>query len=210
VIPQELWEACEDATSAPLDPLVFAFDVAADRKSTAIAVCGLRDDRMPHVELVDVLSPITDAPARIAELVGRHNPAAVVADAAGPTAALLPALASLQVKVTLTTAPEHAMGAALFYDHVTSRTLHYRRTKSAKELDDAVLIATRRPLGDGGFAWSRKGSSASIAPLVACTLALWGNLTLAAPFDGPLIELIGAGPDEPDPHWGEPGERGRR
>jgi hypothetical protein len=189
VLPQELWMACEDPSSEPLDPLVFAFDVAADRRSTAIAVCGLREDGLPHVEIADLCMSTAEAPHRIAELVGRHNPMAVVADAAGPSAALLPALDGLQVKVRLTTAGEHAQGASMFYDLVTQRGLRYRRTEWAKELDLAVQVATKRPLGDGGFGWSRKGSSASIAPLVACTLALWGTQTINS-YDGPLLEVI--------------------
>jgi hypothetical protein len=189
VIPQERWMACEDPASSPLDPLCFAFDVAADRKSTAIAVCGLREDGLPHVEIVDVCG-IAEAPQRVAELVGRHKPTAVVADAAGPTAALLPALDALQVKVRLTSAPEHAQGAAMFYDCVMAQVLRYRRTKWAKELDQAVLIATKRSLGDAGFGWSRKGSSASIAPLVACTLAVWARQTIGLPYDGPLLEWV--------------------
>jgi hypothetical protein len=189
VLPEELWQSCEDPTSAPLDPLCFAFDVAADRRSTAIAVCGLRDDGLPHVEIADLCLSTAEAPHRIAELVGRHNPTAVVADAAGPSAALLPALEALHVKVRLTSAGEHAQGASMFYDLVTQRGLRYRRTAWAKELDLAVQVATKRPLGDGGFGWSRKGSSASIAPLVACTLALWGTLTINS-YDGPLLEVI--------------------
>jgi hypothetical protein len=189
VIPQDRWAACEDATSAPLDPVCFAFDVAADRRSCAIAVCGVREDGLPHIEVVAV-SDTAGAPQRIAELVGRHKPGAVVADAAGPTSALLPALDALHVKVTLTSAPQHAQAAAMLYDAVMAQALRYRRTKWAKDLDLAVLIATKRSLGDGGFGWSRKGSSASIAPLVSVTLALWGRMTIGAPYSGPLLEVI--------------------
>jgi hypothetical protein len=189
VIPQDRWTACEDAESSPLDPVCFSFNVAADRRSCAIAVCGVREDGLPHVEVVEVCG-IADAPQRVAELVGRHNPSAVVADAAGPTAALLPALDALHIKVKLTSAPEHAQGAAMFYDAVMAQALRYRRTKWAKDLDTAVQIATKRPLGDGGFGWSRKGSTASIAPLVAVTLALWGRQTLEPGYSGPLMEVL--------------------
>lgn len=40
-------------------------------------------------------------------------------------------------------------------------------------LDAAVRGATRRAMGDGAWAWSRKNSQADISPLVAATLALW-------------------------------------
>lgn len=38
-------------------------------------------------------------------------------------------------------------------------------------LDAAVEVATKRPLGDGGFGWGRKTSAGNIAPLVAVTIA---------------------------------------
>lgn len=145
---------------------------------------------MPHIEICDICLDIAYAPQRIAELAGKHKPSYVIADPKGPTAALLPALDHLHVKVRETTAPEHAQGAAMLLDAVTGQALRYRPTVWAEQLDLAVRVATKRPLDDGGFAWSRKGSSASIAPLVACTLALWGRMTLAQGEIGPLLEIF--------------------
>ena len=42
------------------------------------------------------------------------------------------------------------------------------------ELRQAVKGATKRPLGDA-WAWSRRKSTVDISPLVAATLALWGD-----------------------------------
>jgi hypothetical protein len=191
VIPQDRWMACEDAESTPLDPIVLAFDTAVDRQSgTAIAVCGAREDGLPHIEIADVCLDIAYAPQRIAELVRKHHPTYVIADPKGPTAALMPALDRLGVRVHETTAPEHAQAAAMFLDAVTGLALRYRPTIWTEHLDLAVAAAAKRPLGDGGFAWSRKDSNASIAPLVACTLALWGHQTLDQGYSGPILELI--------------------
>jgi hypothetical protein len=191
VIPQDRWMACEDAESTPLDPIVLAFDTAVDRRSgTAIAVCGAREDGLPHVEIADVCLDIAYAPQRIAELVSKHHPTYVIVDPKGPTAALMPALDRLGVRVHETTAPEHAQAAAMFLDAVTGLALRYRPTIWTEHLDLAVAAAAKRPLGDGGFAWSRKDSTASIAPLVACTLALWGHQTLDQGYTGPLMEWI--------------------
>jgi hypothetical protein len=41
-------------------------------------------------------------------------------------------------------------------------------------LNVALSVARKRPIGDGGFGWSRKDSESDITPLVASTLALWG------------------------------------
>lgn len=45
------------------------------------------------------------------------------------------------------------------------------------ELDDAAAAAVTRPISDAGFAWGRRASAGSIAPLVACTLAGHGAET---------------------------------
>jgi hypothetical protein len=56
------------------------------------------------------------------------------------------------------------------------------------ELNDAALIAKRRPLGDA-WAWSRKSSTdVSISPLVAVTLAHWASRS--APAADPMIHDV--------------------
>lgn len=190
VIPLDRWAACEDPQSSASDPLVLTFDTAADRRSgTAIAVCGANGD-LPHIEIVDVCLDIAYAPQRIAELVGEHHPTYVIANVKGPTAALIPALERLGVRVRETSAAEFAQACAMFLDAVTGIGLRYRPTIWVEQLDAAVAAAAKRPFGDGGFAWSRKDSNASIAALIACTLALWGHQTLDQGYTGPLLELI--------------------
>lgn len=52
------------------------------------------------------------------------------------------------------------------------------------DLTDAVRAAGKRTIGDGGWAWSRTKSAASIAALEGATLARWGVLSvpvMAAP-----------------------------
>ena len=96
-------------------------------------------------------------------------------------------------------AGELARACATFLDYVEAKSLRYRWTEP---LDLAVQNAATRPLGDSGFAWSRKSSAVDISPLVACTVALFGLLEFSAGERGPIIEIIG-GPEEVDPHWGE-------
>jgi hypothetical protein len=46
-------------------------------------------------------------------------------------------------------------------------------------LDAAVAGARRRPIGDAGlWAWDRRSGSSFVAPLVACTLARFGAVTV--------------------------------
>ena len=44
-------------------------------------------------------------------------------------------------------------------------------------LNTALGVARRRPIGDGGWGWSRKESGSDITPVTGATLALWGLLS---------------------------------
>jgi hypothetical protein len=48
-------------------------------------------------------------------------------------------------------------------------------------LDRAVAEAGRRPVGDAGWAWSRRVSDTDISPLVAATLAAWSARSRPVP-----------------------------
>jgi hypothetical protein len=75
------------------------------------------------------------------------------------------------VKVTEVGAGDHARACSAFVDGLEAPARLAHRAQAV--LDDAVLAAVRRPLGDA-WLWSRRRSAASIAPLVAVTLAAWG------------------------------------
>jgi hypothetical protein len=85
--------------------------------------------------------------------------------AAGVTAEL----ARLRVPFTALGAQDHARACGAFSDALAAGRLAHRAQAA---LDDAVLAAVRRPLGDA-WLWSRRRSGASIAPLVAATIAAW-------------------------------------
>ncbi len=172
ILNPESWRACEDPDPFALDPVTLAFDVSPDRAHTAIAASWQGEDGLPRVDVIERRDGTAGVPERLAELVTRHSAQGVISDPAGPAASLLPELERLGVEVTLVTATQHAQAAGLFFDAVEQRTLRYRRTKA---LDVAVENAVKRPLGDAGWAWSRKSSRVDISPLVSVTLALWGS-----------------------------------
>jgi hypothetical protein len=183
VIALEDWLALADPASRPVDPVCFAFDVTPDRAGASIAVCGLRPDGLAHVEIVERKRGTGWVPDRVAELVANHSPLAVICDAAGPAASLLPKLQDLDVDVLTVSAQEHAQGCGLIYDAVAEKTLRHLDTP---ELSAALKGAVKRPLGDA-WAWSRKSSSVDISPLVAVTLALWGTTTQQEDTKEPLF-----------------------
>lgn len=142
--------------------------MSPNRESSAIALSGVRGDGRAHVEVVEHRAGTRWVPDRMAELVARWNPSAVVLDPTSPAGSLLPRLEDAGVTVTQITAREHAQACGAFYDAVMDDSL---RHLDQVPLNAAVAGARKRPLGDA-WAWSRKASSVDISPLVAVTLAL--------------------------------------
>ena len=105
-----------------------------------------------------------------------------------PAGPLLDDLNRLGVSYELISgAGQLAQACATFLDRVEAKSLRYRWSEP---LDLAVQNAATRPLGDSGFAWSRRSSAVDISPLVAATVALFGLLEFGAGYSGPLLELI--------------------
>ena len=172
VLDLKLWAECEDAMSQPTDPLCLAFDVSPDRFAS-VAIAGHREDGLFHIEVIASRRGTSWVAEYVQERVRSHRPHAVVCDAYGPAASLIPALENMSIEVRAMTASEHGQACGQFVDQVEAGTLRYRPDDVLK---DAVRAAQTRPLGDA-WAWSRKGSSGNISPLVACTLALSASVT---------------------------------
>lgn len=171
VIPLADWNALKDAGSEMLDPVCIAFDVTPDGQSSSICAAGHRADGLLHVEVIETGAGTGWLPKRLAELVEKWKPVAVVCDPAGTAGGVLPKLNDLDVVTT--SAREHAQACSLLFDTVKQKGLrHLGTTELAVALDGAV----KRSLADA-WAWSRKSSSIDISPLVAVTLALWGLQT---------------------------------
>jgi hypothetical protein len=113
VISADEWNALVDAQSKVLDPVCFAYDVKPDRSWASIGVAGLRPDGLRHVELVDRQKGTGWVASRLAELVGRHDAAAVVCDPYGPAGSLVHEIEELGVEVQTVTAQEHAIACGL-------------------------------------------------------------------------------------------------
>lgn len=169
VIDPKLWAQLEDKTSTALDPVVFALDVTPDRARASIVAVGHRADGLFHVETVDRQPGTEWVVGRLAALVARHKPSAVVCDAIGPVSSLLPALGVAGIVPETVTGTEMGQACGYLYDMVQQQRV---RHVGGPEMMQAIRGAARRPLGDA-WAWSRKTSSVDIAPLVALTLGVW-------------------------------------
>lgn len=168
------WRSLADPHSAALDPVVFAFDVLPDRRSSAIAAGGIREDGLVHVEVVEHRRGTGWLVERMQQLVAAHAPLDILCDAAGPAAAL-----AEDVGATTVSGPDYTKACGTFFDLVAEGKL---RHLGSNEADLAIRGAAKRPLVDA-WAWSRKNSRADICPLVAMTLAgSFAAQSVAEPF----------------------------
>lgn len=74
-----------------------------------------------------------------------------------------------RIEITFANSAEYGSACAMTERGLTADTWHH---PNDQDLDDAAANATKRPVGDGGWAWGRKDATGNVAPLVACTLAL--------------------------------------
>lgn len=172
----ETWMEGFDPSSAPTDPVTFAFDVSPDRGWTSIGVAGIRSDGLPHVEVADRKRGTGWVVDRLIGMVEKHEASAIVCAGSSPAASLVAKLsqalkdAGSDVEVVTTTAQEFVQACGGIYDACDQGTLRHRGTA---ELKSALRGSAIKSVGDS-WAWSRTRSASEVSPLVAVTLALWG------------------------------------
>ncbi|MEU0181783.1 terminase [Streptomyces sp. NPDC006207] len=173
VVGEDAWRALADGSSRPADPVVFAIDATPERSHAAICVAG-QSGEVVHVEVVDHRPGTGWVVARAKELHEKWQPAAWVVDAGGPAGSLIADLErELDMEVTAPKTREIGQATGQFIDSVTDQTtVHLDQAPLSAALAGAEL----RPLGDAS-AWSRRGVSVDISPLVGVTLARWGWVT---------------------------------
>jgi hypothetical protein len=202
-ISPERWKKCIDPTSAPLDPVSFAFDVTPDHSTTSVAVAGRRQDGKWHVGVIKQLEGTDGIPDYLAKLVRENRTAAIFCDASNVAAAsLLPALAKLKVPgtkpgkspVKAVTANEHGQACARLQDAVGSQGESQVFHHDTLCVTAAIDGGRKRTIGDGGWAWARVNSGVDISPIVAITLALSAAMSVRVDsYVTNLTELAGGG-----------------
>jgi len=161
----------------------FAVEVSMDRSWGSIGVAGPRDGRV-RLELVEHRRGTSWIVTRCVELDREHGPALFVVDGGGPAASLIPDLEDAGLWVVTADTSDVADAYALLVDALEDGAVEH---EPLDIVDQAVMIAQKRPLGDGKFALARRGSGgADITPFVSLELAHWGHVK----FGG------GLGPDD--------------
>lgn len=181
VIPLDAWRAAAEP-SAELPPagiVAVGFDAAVDRSDSSIVVCWRDAAGVAHLEVADHRPGTSWLVPRLLELVARWAPPIIGYDAAGPVLDLADEAGRAGLDVVGLKAREYAAACAALLDGLTGDPAGVRY-RPHPALDAAAAAAVRRPLGDA-WAWGRRASAGSLAPLTAGTVALWAADHAPAP-----------------------------
>jgi hypothetical protein len=186
ILPARDWNHCRRAGARPRPGVapVFAFDVAADRSAAVIVAVWPDVDGVPVGEVVEYAPMGSWVAARMVELRGPHRPPLIVADNQGPVLTVVDELRRAGVEVTQPSPRDFGAACASTLDRVKAGTVAHR---GEQPLDAAAAGAGRRTIGDGGWAWARRTSTVDVCPLVAYSLALWGDQRRPAPASRPAV-----------------------
>lgn len=200
VIPKADWEAAADGRSAPVDPVAFAVTLSKDRQWASIGCAGIRADGLQHVELTDRRLGTAWVVPRLAELVAKWKPCAVVIDPGSPAGSLVADVEKAGITLTKPVVRDVVAGAGAFYDGISGKRAtdpetglpgpdpRVIRHRGQLELTTAVAAAVKRPLGTA-WAWDQMAATADIAPLIAVSNALWGYSTRPVT-EEPMVPLV--------------------
>jgi len=177
VVSDTQWLACRDASSKVATEPRFVLDVAPNRSWSSVAVAGLRDDGVPHVEITSRDAVIDHRPgvewvvSRVVELAAKR-PGFVLWLISGKSAeSLVPDLIAAGIDVEFVKSADVPAACGLFYDYATTARL---RHIGQPDLTDALAGAQKSVEdGESAWRWGWRKSAADITPLYAATIALW-------------------------------------
>lgn len=169
-----LWNALADQESRIVGPMVFSVDADVDLTSASISVAGYRADGLPHLELVDHRPGVEWVIPRMVELNEAWSPIVWMVDASGPIGALLLGLLEVGIEPEQVIGREwaHACGELLkaVMDPLGDKLRHIGQ----QDVEDALRVAKKRPVGDGSWAFGRKVSEEDITSVTSFALVLHG------------------------------------
>lgn len=163
-----------------------ALDVSPDGKHAAVGA-GWYDGDQGYVELLHA-GPVTrDLPELVAAIAKARGVPLFADRQAAAALEVTDAFAQLDAlkrpEVKFLNLAQYGSACVTFSRGIFNDTIHH---PNDDDLDDAVKVAGKRSLTEGGFGWTRKGAAGSIAPLVAVTVALRGFELLPAPLAKPV------------------------
>ena len=172
------WQFLGDPRSEPVDPVVFALEVAVDRSYSSIAVGGVRLNGRVHLELVDY-APGTDwVTDRLAELNTKWYPSALLMDVGGPAGWLVDDLEEAKVPIRPLTVREFGAACGWLHDQVRDRSVNWLHHPA---LQSAVKALKWRALGTSGAKAFDRNVGVDIAPAIGVAMAGWAASQGALP-----------------------------
>ena len=162
-IPWPKWVDCRDTDRAPGRPGAIGLAGSIDGAWASIGAAGMAGEAL-EVGAVD-RRPGADWVVAEAARIQTERGVAVVIDKRGPLSHLIPRLEAAGVRLTEVDTSAYVDACAAMWQHVEDGRLVHA---GAKELDDAVKVASWRTVGDRR-AFGRKGGDISM--LEAVTLA---------------------------------------
>jgi hypothetical protein len=174
------WTACADPSSRPSSRPVLMIDASPGLRSAAIVAAMWRPDGRPHFEVVAHEPGSSWVPGRAARL-QKHLPLDWIIDPGGPAGALLPDLRAVGIDPREMSTRDLGQACSAL---VAAIEEEWPRHLNDPVLLRAIRAASKRELGDGLWAWSRRKSGGDICPLVGVTGAFWG-LSVSPPPQAP-------------------------
>ncbi|WP_062516479.1 hypothetical protein [Demequina gelatinilytica] len=174
IIAFEPWKACTVPDNDPDvwtgDPL-WAIDVSPYRDSVSIAMAGAPAlaDRRTFAEVVTRLEDTRNAVGTLVKLRTDHGGNIVAVDGTGAAGSLIPDLEEAGFEVIQFGQRDKVAACGSFYDAVYEGSFSHMNDPL---LNDAVLSARKRDIGDGAWVFTRRGLN-DITPLYAVLLARW-------------------------------------
>jgi hypothetical protein len=170
----DAWQKLEDLGSKAESVTGFGVEISLDRAWGSFGAAGPRDKKRAHIELVERRRGTGWMLARAEELDRDHGRPMFVIDGGGPAASLITEFEDAGLWVVVADTSDVAEAYAFLVDAVAQGGVSHG---PQVELDQAVMAAKKRPVGDGKFALGRKASGgADITPLKCVELPLWAHL----------------------------------
>jgi hypothetical protein len=180
VLDLERWDALAVGNVAMNLPTL-SVEVALDRSSATIGAAWVHQGRR-HVEVVEARPGTGWVVARIAELTDRYAAPVTVIDMDTEARGLAAPLEAEGVTVLPVQLAERAIACGAFHDAALAPLEEALTHNGDPAISTAIGAARWKDVGDGRRVFSRRASTADIAPLYAVTLALHG-LALELDYD---------------------------
>lgn len=166
----DVWLACgeRDSSKRITSSYTYAVEVNPDRTWGAIGVGGERADKRIQVAVVEHQRGTEWIVPTLVMLHEQTPDAQFTVDGRGPASSLVESMQAAGLKPTVTSTEDYGTACARFFDAVHSDRLRYPMPQP--ELDEALAVARKQPLGDR-WKWSRERGGHLLA---AATLAHWG------------------------------------